>query len=103
MLEVFKVEENCDLVVCLSHLGYKYSGKSISDQVLARESEHIDVILGGHTHTFLAVPGEFRNKKGHLVIVNQAGWSGIKLGRLDIKCSRRRKLANPHYSMLKVS
>ncbi|HCS19894.1 MAG TPA: hypothetical protein DIW47_04925 [Bacteroidetes bacterium] len=103
MLEVFKVEEKYDLVVCLSHLGYKYSGNKISDQVLAQRSEHIDVILGGHTHTFLDEPGEFRNKKGHLVIVNQAGWGGIMIGRLDIRWSRRRKLANPHNTMLKVS
>lgn len=103
MAKLLKVEEKCDLVVCLSHLGYKYSGNKISDQVLARESEHIDLILGGHTHTFLDEPGEFWNKKGHLVIVNQAGWGGIMLGRLDIRWSRRRKLANPHNTMLKVS
>ena len=44
---------NCDLVVCLSHLGYKYNNDKVSDTVLAQKSQNIDIIIGGHTHTFL--------------------------------------------------
>lgn len=98
-----KEEDKCDLVICLSHLGYKYSGSKVSDQVLAKDSEHIDLILGGHTHTFLNKPEGIVNKKGHVVIVNQSGWGGIVLGRLDIEWTLGGKLSNPHNTMLKVS
>ena len=78
-----KTRKNCDLVICLSHLGDKYDGNKVSDEVLAKESEHIDLILGGHTHRFFDAPREYRNKLSEQVIVNQVGWAGLRLGRLD--------------------
>ena len=48
-----KEDYHCDLIICLSHLGYSYDSTKISDLVLARKSENINIILGGHTHTFL--------------------------------------------------
>ena len=81
---ILKKDEKCDYVICLSHLGYKYSSNRISDQVLAKESENIDLILGGHTHTFMDKPEEVENKKGEKVFINQVGFGGIVLGRLDI-------------------
>lgn len=78
-----KEEEKCNLVVCLSHLGYQYTEDKVSDVTLAAATEHIDVILGGHTHTFLPAPTKVKNKAGKTVFVNQAGWGGILLGRLD--------------------
>lgn len=79
-----KYREKCDLVICLSHLGYSYrEGNRISDKELAAASENIDLIIGGHTHTFLTEPERVRNKKGDEVLINQVGWGGIVLGRLD--------------------
>lgn len=75
--------KGCDLVVCLSHLGYKYDSTKISDLVLAKETEGIDLIIGGHTHTFLDAPVKVVNKKGEDVLINQVGFAGIQLGRLD--------------------
>ena len=46
----------CDLVICLSHLGFKYKTKKISDKLLASNTNNIDLIIGGHTHTFLNEP-----------------------------------------------
>ena len=69
-----KNEENCDLVICLSHLGYKYSGDKISDLKLARATQNINPIIGGHTHTFLEKPTVEINKIGKKVLVNQVGW-----------------------------
>jgi 5'-nucleotidase len=77
-------DEKCDYVVCLSHLGYKYRDEKISDIVLAEKSRHIDLIIGGHTHTFLDKPTILKNTDGKPVIVNQAGWGGIMLGRIDV-------------------
>ncbi len=73
----------CDLVICLSHLGHKYPNKKVCDMDLAYNTRNIDLILGGHTHSFLPYPEEFKNADGKKVIVNQVGWAGILLGRLD--------------------
>ena len=81
--KLLKVEEKCNLVVCLSHLGYQYSEDKVSDVTMAAATENIDVILGGHTHTFLPAPTKVGNLAGKTVLVNQAGWGGILLGRLD--------------------
>lgn len=80
-----KNDEKCDLVICLSHIGYDYKGEpeKISDKVLAKSTENIDLILGGHTHTFLPEPETHINRQGKNVLVNQVGWAGLLLGRLD--------------------
>ena len=86
-----KKEKNCDLVICLSHLGYQYSDNRISDKRLAKETENIDLIIGGHSHTFLNAPDVIKNKKGYDVLVNQVGWAGINLGRLDFDFAKSAK------------
>lgn len=77
-------QDACDLVVCLSHLGYHYNSDKIDDLKLAQSTEGIDFILGGHTHTFLEKPTLVNNKKGEKVWVNQTGCYGVNLGRIDI-------------------
>ncbi|MCO6463175.1 MAG: metallophosphatase [Saprospiraceae bacterium] len=86
-------EKNCDYVICLSHLGYKYKNEpeKISDVVLAKNTSEIDLIIGGHTHTFMRQPDRLQNKDGKPVIINQVGWAGIILGRLDIYFERNKK------------
>jgi 5'-nucleotidase len=85
---LLRKEKDCDLVICLSHLGYQYRDNKVSDEQLSKESENIDLVIGGHTHTFLAKPVLFKNKKGQDVIVNQVGFAGIILGRLDFEFSK---------------
>ncbi|PRX49665.1 bifunctional metallophosphatase/5'-nucleotidase [Salegentibacter salegens] len=80
---ILKEEKNCDLVICLSHLGYKYSSDKVSDIKLAQATENIDLIIGGHTHTFLDKPTIETNKVGKKVLVNQVGCYGLYLGRID--------------------
>jgi 5'-nucleotidase len=81
--EELKVGKKCDLVICLSHLGDIYTDNKISDEGLAKQSKHVDLILGGHTHRFFEKPKTYMNADGREVIVNQVGWAGIVLGRLD--------------------
>ena len=77
--------KSCDLVICLSHLGFEYENKNInSDRKLAVETQNIDIILGGHTHTFFDKPLVLKNSKNKDVLVNQVGWGGVYLGRIDI-------------------
>jgi 5'-nucleotidase len=78
-------QKDCDLIICLSHLGYDYpDSKRISDRKLAQQTSNIDMILGGHTHTFLEKPTIEKNKKGKNVLINQVGYAGLYLGRIDI-------------------
>lgn len=76
-------KEKCDLVICLSHLGYQYSDNKISDRKLAELTSGIDAIIGGHTHTFLECPVVVKNSEGVDVLINQTGCYGVNLGRLD--------------------
>jgi 5'-nucleotidase len=78
-----KKEMACDVVICLSHLGFKYASNKISDLSLAKRSKNIDIIIGGHTHTFLDTPQLHKNSDGEDVIVSQAGWAGLRLGKID--------------------
>lgn len=78
-----KRKKKCDFVIVLSHLGYEYkNAKKISDQDLARESYDVDLILGGHTHTFLDEPKVLINMNKKNVFINQVGWGGVQLGVL---------------------
>ncbi len=94
-----KKDKNCDMVICLSHLGYQYKeSNKVSDEILAKGSQNIDLIIGGHTHTFFDNPITYKNKDGDDIIVNQVGWAGIVLGRLDFEFTKfsGKKLANSH-------
>jgi 5'-nucleotidase len=88
--EKLKKEKGCDMIICLSHLGYKYRDgeNKVCDVDLARETDNIDLIIGGHTHTFLDAPVVAKNKNGSDVLINQVGWAGIILGRLDFEFSK---------------
>jgi 5'-nucleotidase len=81
--KTLKEEEHCDLVICLSHLGYHYKSDKIDDLKLAGKTKDIDLIIGGHTHTFLPKPTITKNKIGENVLVNQVGCYGVNLGRID--------------------
>lgn len=84
-------KEGCDLIICLSHLGDKYNDDKISDEILAKECYDIDLIIGGHTHRFFTEPRKYTNRKGQETLVNQVGWGGIQLGRLDYEFSKKSK------------
>ena len=87
--------KNCDLIVCLSHLGDKYSDSKVSDEILAKESRNIDLIIGGHTHRFFDQPRQYKNKDGGDILVNQMGWGGIQMGRLDYNFSEAKRKKSP--------
>ncbi|WP_299111108.1 bifunctional UDP-sugar hydrolase/5'-nucleotidase [uncultured Winogradskyella sp.] len=85
MSRVLKEDEKCDLVICLSHIGYEYKNRpdKVSDIKLARATKDIDLIIGGHTHTFLSKPTIEENSVGKKVLVNQVGCYGLYLGKVD--------------------
>ena len=75
---LLKDEEGCDLVVCLSHLGIQM------DEHLVAGTRNIDVILGGHSHTFMKGPKTYLNMDGKEVPVMHTGKNGVRVGRLDL-------------------
>ncbi|HQA74205.1 MAG: metallophosphatase [Flavobacterium sp.] len=85
MARILKHNYKCDLVICLSHIGYQYKNEpdKICDLKLATLTKDIDLIIGGHTHTFLNKPTVLDNNIGEKVIVNQVGCYGLNLGRID--------------------
>lgn len=85
MTRVLKEQEHCDLIICLSHLGYKSKNTPyrIGDLDLAKKTKNIDLIIGGHSHTFLPKPTVVRNLEDKNVLVNQVGAYGINVGRID--------------------
>jgi 5'-nucleotidase len=91
-------KQGCDMIICLSHLGDKYDDDKVSDEILAKESFDIDLIISGHTHRFFDEPRKYRNRRGGDTVVNQVGWAGIQLGRLDYSFSgfKRKSLSNAH-------
>lgn len=98
MEKFLKLEEECDLVVCLSHLGLKYRDNKVSDLAIAAETSLTDLIIGGHTHTYLEEPLVEKNKAGNPVIVNQAWWGGLMLGKIDFVFDRDSKKKSATYS-----
>ncbi len=82
MAQHLRADEKCDLVVCLSHLGNEgYQGQP-GDQQIAAAVEGIDLIVGGHSHTFMEAPTRKRHGDRE-TLVFQVGWGGIQLGRVD--------------------
>ena len=88
-----KYNHNCDLIICLSHLGFSNSkDKNIMcDLILAKQTKNIDLIIGGHTHTFLDEPVKVKNLENKDVIINQVGCFGINLGKIDFYFSENNK------------
>lgn len=91
--KTLKETEKCELIICLSHLGFDYKNEKDkpSDLKLAVATQDIDLIIGGHTHTFLDKPVVKTNKIGKQVIINQVGAYGINLGRIDFYLSDESK------------
>jgi len=84
-----KEKEQCDLVICLSHIGYYYKNnpEKVCDLQLARNTKDIDLIIGGHTHTLLPKPTIEKNSVGENVLINQCGKSGVYMGQIDFHFS----------------
>lgn len=84
---ILKEDEKCNLIICLSHLGYQYKAdeNKPDDLQLAAKTNFTNLIIGGHTHTFLDKPTVVKNNKGADTLVNQVGCFGINLGRIDFR------------------
>lgn len=93
MADFLKNDKKCDLVVAITHIGYGPYEDKASDRKLAAESKHIDVIIGGHSHTVVdpdtphRTPHIIENAVGRPVLVTQTGKSGKNIGEIRIDLS----------------
>lgn len=84
-----KHNEDIDYVVALTHIGYAPSGTGTSDTELAKLSEDIDLIMGGHSHTLLKggqndTESRIINANGDTVLITQAGKAGKEIAVVEI-------------------
>ncbi|MBN8642576.1 MAG: metallophosphatase [Flavobacteriales bacterium] len=102
MSQKLKHEHKCDLVICLSHIGFKYKEdpNKVCDLILANKTKDIDLIIGGHTHTFLDKPVIEKNSEGKEVLINQVGCYGLNLGRIDFYVTSDKKVASQGKSIV---
>lgn len=80
-------KQGCELVICLTHLGYE--GESYTDQQLAAATRNVDIIVGGHSHTYLDDLKRVRNLDGKDVIIVTDGKWGLNFGKLSVNFSRK--------------
>ena len=90
-----KNDHHCDLVICISHLGLSYEHGKISDKTLASQTKYTDLIVGGHTHSFMEKPLVLKNADGNPILVNQAGWAALASGKIDFVFDRVSKRKHP--------
>ncbi|WP_294081009.1 bifunctional metallophosphatase/5'-nucleotidase [Proteiniphilum sp. UBA5384] len=75
-------QQNCDMVICLSHLGYQ------QDQKLAESTRHIDLIIGGHSHTYMKEPEIRKNLDNKDVMIYQTNGRGRYVGKIDVELEK---------------
>lgn len=89
LANILKNKEKCDLVICLTHIGYDDGTPTHpSDLDLAAATKNIDLIIGGHSHTFLEKPTMIKNAEGKEIMVTTSGALGVYTGRVDITFPR---------------
>jgi 5'-nucleotidase len=79
-----KTDKKCDLVICISHLGFRYDSDRVSDYIVASQTRHTDIIVGGHTHRVLNPPEVVSNLDNQPVYIGQAGSGGVFLGKMQV-------------------
>ena len=90
MTDLLREKENCEVVICMSHLGIRSANpEGASDENLVGKKRGIDVILGGHSHTFMEKPAVYLNADGKSVPVLHTGKSGIYVGEMVLTLTEK--------------
>ena len=88
-IDILRKQEKCDIVICLSHLGWEVS--EYTDEKFLSLTEGCDLVLGGHTHTYMPTLQYAPDKSGKQIPVDQNGKSGVFVGKLVLNLSRYSK------------
>lgn len=101
---LLKKKEDCDFIICLSHLGLGNTNfNEINDKSLVAQSENIDLIIGGHSHTLLQKPLRYFNQKKKETLIVQAGWGGVHLGRIDYAFSSNKTILSTNAQTVELA
>ncbi len=88
MAALLKTKKKCDVVICVSHLGWE--NEELTDQMLVPATRDIDIVLGGHSHTYMKTLQYVKNVDGKDVPVDQNGKHGIWIGRIVLDLEKGR-------------
>lgn len=88
MAALLKTKKKCDVVICVSHLGWE--NEELTDQMLVLATRDIDIVLGGHSHTYMKTLQYVKNVDGKDVPVDQNGKHGIWIGRIVLDLEKGR-------------
>ena len=85
-IDILRKQEKCDLVICISHLGWAIS--EYPDQEFLRQTEGCDLVLGGHTHTYMPSLEYAPDKNGKMIPVDQNGKHAAFVGKLILNLEK---------------
>ena len=85
-INILRKQEKCDVVICISHLGWKAS--EYSDEMFLKGVEGCDLVLGGHTHTYLKELEYAPDKTGKRIPIDQNGKHGAFVGKLVLNLEK---------------
>ena len=81
-----ELRPQCDLVIALTHIGFtEHNPGDILDSHLAASTRGIDMIIGGHSHTFMETPAMVKNLDGKSIPIVQTGWMGVNMGEFKVR------------------
>ena len=86
-IDILRKQEKCDIVICISHLGWAIS--DYPDQEFLRQTEGCDLVLGGHTHTYMSTLEYAPDKNGKVIPVDQNGKHGAFVGKLILNLEKK--------------
>lgn len=87
VIDILRNQEKCDLIICLSHLGWEIS--DYPDERFLSLTEGCDLVLGGHTHTYMSTLEYAPDKNGKQIPVDQNGKSGVFVGKLVLDMEKK--------------
>ena len=87
MVHLLRDEKKCDVVICLSHLGWEIS--DYTDNTVIQNTSGIDLVLGGHTHTYMDKLGYEKDENGHQVPVDHEGKNGVYVGKIEMTFDKK--------------
>ena len=92
MVDLLKNKEKCDVVICLSHLGWKVT--ECTDNDVIQKTKGIDLVLGGHSHTYMEELAYVNDSQGQRVPVDHEGKHGAFIGKMKLHFKKNRHLRN---------
>ena len=95
MVSLLRNEKKCDVVICISHLGWdarpqeERAGRPECDNSVFAKTRGVDLVLGGHSHTYFEELRYITDLDGRQVPVDQNGKHGIFIGRIELTLDKR--------------